>query len=252
MLITPVHSLVAIARNRWSQSIGTTGRNQSEHVVAITRCAHLTEFADKGVRSFHMSECLAQEGQFARVDKPGINYIITQLSETLGRHIKIRPISSAVIVEDWDAVVTDAEFLKRFPAPVDLCFDDVVRQLANWSKGEAGGERVAPMFAYRQDYSPDLTRIYGADDWYRETLAALAFGYPSDVVPLQAADFVVEQIKHDTDRREYEKFTLATGGITPALRNATPNGEDGHILDADGLGLCVAQFLKTGEIYPVD
>jgi len=35
----PVHSLVAIARNGWSQSIGTTGRDQSEQVVAITRCA---------------------------------------------------------------------------------------------------------------------------------------------------------------------------------------------------------------------
>ena len=32
--------LVAIARNGWSRSIGTTGRNQSEQVVAITRCAH--------------------------------------------------------------------------------------------------------------------------------------------------------------------------------------------------------------------
>src|ERR1019366_1652814 len=39
VLITPVHSLVAIARNGWSRSIGTTGHNQSEQVVAITRCA---------------------------------------------------------------------------------------------------------------------------------------------------------------------------------------------------------------------
>jgi hypothetical protein len=40
--VTPVHNpiaLVAIARNRWSSSIGTTGRHQSEQVVAITRCA---------------------------------------------------------------------------------------------------------------------------------------------------------------------------------------------------------------------
>ena len=44
MLITPVHSLVAIARNRWSQSIGTTGRNQSEQVVAITRWAHARQW----------------------------------------------------------------------------------------------------------------------------------------------------------------------------------------------------------------
>ena len=39
--VTPVHSWVAIARNGWSRSIGTGGRNQSEQLVAITRCAHL-------------------------------------------------------------------------------------------------------------------------------------------------------------------------------------------------------------------
>src|SRR3954454_7815112 len=38
--VTPVHRLVAIARNRWSRSIGTPGRDQSDSVVAITRCAH--------------------------------------------------------------------------------------------------------------------------------------------------------------------------------------------------------------------
>jgi hypothetical protein len=37
--VTPLHSLVAIARNGWSRSIGTPGRNQSESVVAIRRCA---------------------------------------------------------------------------------------------------------------------------------------------------------------------------------------------------------------------
>ena len=40
--VTSVHSLVAIARNGWSRSIGTPGRNQLEQVVAITRCAQLT------------------------------------------------------------------------------------------------------------------------------------------------------------------------------------------------------------------
>ena len=30
VLVTPVHSLAAIARNGWSRSIGTPGRNQSE------------------------------------------------------------------------------------------------------------------------------------------------------------------------------------------------------------------------------
>jgi protease II len=40
--VTSVHSLVAIARNGWSRSIGTPGRNQLERAVAITRCAQLT------------------------------------------------------------------------------------------------------------------------------------------------------------------------------------------------------------------
>ena len=38
----PVHRLVAIPRNRWSRSIGTPGRDQSEWLVAITRCAHVS------------------------------------------------------------------------------------------------------------------------------------------------------------------------------------------------------------------
>ena len=41
--VIPVHSLVAINRNRWSRSIGIGGRNQSEPVVAISRCAQSCE-----------------------------------------------------------------------------------------------------------------------------------------------------------------------------------------------------------------
>jgi hypothetical protein len=36
-LVTPAHSLVAIPRNRWSRSVGTSGRNRSVRVVAISR-----------------------------------------------------------------------------------------------------------------------------------------------------------------------------------------------------------------------
>lgn len=35
----PIHRVVAITRNRWSRSIGMTGRNQSERLVAIIRYA---------------------------------------------------------------------------------------------------------------------------------------------------------------------------------------------------------------------
>ena len=35
----PSERVVAFNRNEWSRSIGTPGRNQSELLVAITRCA---------------------------------------------------------------------------------------------------------------------------------------------------------------------------------------------------------------------
>ena len=47
--VTSVHSLVAIARNRWSRSIGTPGRNQLEQVVAITRCAQAARQDDRRI-----------------------------------------------------------------------------------------------------------------------------------------------------------------------------------------------------------
>ena len=38
-----LHRLVAIARNGWSRSIGTPGRNQSEQLVAMARYAHVAQ-----------------------------------------------------------------------------------------------------------------------------------------------------------------------------------------------------------------
>ena len=47
--VTSVHSLVAIARNGWSRSIGTPGRYQLEQVVAITR------YAQQGNREYRIT-----------------------------------------------------------------------------------------------------------------------------------------------------------------------------------------------------
>jgi len=46
----PVHRLVAIPRNRWSRSIGTPGRDQSEWLVAITRCAQSEKMSRRNFR----------------------------------------------------------------------------------------------------------------------------------------------------------------------------------------------------------
>ena len=58
--VTSVHSLVAIARNGWSRSIGTSGRNQLEQVVAITRCAQArVDLSEKGADITLRTEGLA-------------------------------------------------------------------------------------------------------------------------------------------------------------------------------------------------
>ena len=41
--------VVGINRNDWSQSIGTAGRDQSESLVAIIRCAHPRDVGAKKI-----------------------------------------------------------------------------------------------------------------------------------------------------------------------------------------------------------
>jgi hypothetical protein len=204
----------------------------------------LAEYWDKGVRWFHMADCLAQEDQFARIDKPSVNYIITRLSKILGAQLGLQPMFSAVVQDDWD-VVTDAAFLKRFPNPIDLCFDDLVRSLAEWSAKNASGELVAPLFAVG-DYGRH-GKLYEAEPWYRNTLGTLGFDYPSRVIPLQAADLLANQIRFDIEKRA----NLTVTGPTNALNWATGGRfVMGHWFDAETLDLAVRRFNETGAIWP--
>jgi hypothetical protein len=117
--------------------------------------AVLNEYADRGVRWFHMTDALAQRGQFAQIDKPHLNYIITQLSKQLGEE-PLTAFFAAVERDAWDAVATDAAFLRRFPHPIDLCFENLVQKLWGWGKRKADGELIAPMFAYSSEFSPRM------------------------------------------------------------------------------------------------
>jgi len=213
--------------------------------------AILDEFKDRGVRWFRMSEALAQEGQFARIDKVALDYILTQLSGVLHDSHAV-PLSSAVVREDWRAVVTDTEFLARFPDPIDLCFENIIRHLAAWSRQNAGGETVCPMFAYHQEFSPrmaEIGRLYGAQNWYRTVLGALAFDYPDRVIPLQCADLVAHQMNWDVEKRAYGPFDIASAGPTVVLHRATGGRfAHGNWYDAEGLRLTVKRFKETGAI----
>jgi len=213
----------------------------------------LEVYADKGVKTFHMAHCVAQEGEFAALDSFFSRSLIMKLSEVLARH-DIQPIWSMAVNEDWDEVVTDAEFLARFPKPLDLCFEHVVLTLHSWAKRRTNGELVAPMFSYQPEYyarMAEIGRVYGSRDWYRTVLGPIAFGFPSQVMPLQAADFVSHQINSRWEHVEYGEITLKNIGPTLALQNATAfNGMHvGGGFDRKSLRRVVEQFKKTGEIF---
>lgn len=214
--------------------------------------AILSPYQERGIKFFHMAESLAQEGQFGRIDKPNTNYLITQLAQILGEpSADLEPFFSAVVIEDWKAVVRDEAFLLRFPHPIDLCFENLVQNLWRWAKQSAGGEIVCPMFAYHREFAPrmaEIGRVYGAQDWYKTVLGPIAFGYPEQVIPLQGADLLAHQMNQDIAQRAFGPFDLGTGE-TKALRWAT-GGKfiRGNWFDAIGLELTIKRFRETGKI----
>jgi hypothetical protein len=210
----------------------------------------LADLAHLGVKSLHTAPAIAQEGEFNRVDKLTRNYVLTQLTAALGGS-GILPICSGVVKDDWDNVAVDAAFLARFPKPFDLCFDDIIRQLAKWSRDYAGCELVVPMFAYQREYysrMADIGKAYGAEDWYRKTLGPISFGYPEQVIPLQGADLLAHEMGIEIANQRYAPATGARFLLTKTIGIEAPLG---HWFDRDGLKKTIKNFLETGEIYTV-
>lgn len=217
--------------------------------------ARLALYADKGVRSFHMKDCCGAEGygKFARVNTDHRLHIINSLSGILEKS-DVQAIWSSVYNEDWNSVVTDPEFLNKFPKPFSLCFEHIVQQLWRWAKRNADGELVVPMFAYQPEYATHMSNVgaaYGQFPWYRDVLGPLAFDYPSRNVPLQGADLLAHEISWEWDRVGYgAPPTLMNIGIRRVLEKATGfNGLHlGGCFDANALKLTVERFKKTGSV----
>ena len=109
------------------------------------------------------------------------------------------------------------------------------------------------MFAFHNEFTPrmsEIGRLYGAHDWYKDVLGALAFDYPERVAPLQAADLLAHQMRWDAEKRIYGPFTLANMGPTRAVMNATGGRFIfGNLLEKDGLLKTMKRFKEAG--YPI-
>ena len=137
----------------------------------------MAPYVNYGVTTFHMRECLAGVRQYERLDSFWRNQHILDMGNVLTRH-DIQPVWSAVVAADW-ALVTDADFLARYPKPFDLCFEHTLVQLWEWAQQNTGGEAIAPMFALSKEYLPrmqDVGSAYLASEWYHKFLRPLSFG----------------------------------------------------------------------------
>lgn len=213
--------------------------------------AVLMEVEGLGIRSFHLSECLMADGQFARCEQPIRNYLVNQLSRILGRHA-LHPLYAAVVQDDWDELNDGSAFFLAFPSPIALCFETIVRELALWAEKNANGEEVAPVFAYRTEWSTGgglgapILQLYGSQPWYRKALAAIAFAWPDKCIPLQGADMIAGLSRMDVEARSGESwcgssvaFDQAKGGKFPA----------GGWYDRDALAVAIKRFHQTGSVY---
>jgi len=213
-------------------------------------------YADKGVRTFHATDCCGVEGygEFGLVDTFHRMNILNSLSGIL-MGSAVQPVWSAVYTEDWDAAVTDPAFLAAFPKPFHLCFEHIARQLAHWGASRIGaGERIPVMFACQagyQEWMAQASQSWAQPGWHKDVLGALAFDRPQRVIPLQCADLLAHEISWEWERREYgPRPTIATGGYRRLLERASAfNGlHVGGCFGVEGLCAAVERFKRTGSI----
>lgn len=201
-------------------------------------------------KTFHMVPCIEGRGEFAHLG--GLRHdLILRLSRIIGDS-GVRAIFCGVVDEDWRKVVTDEVFLRRFPKPLDLCFEDIILQMRAIGQENPQHDRPAMVFSHAPEYHQrmaELARVYAQSSWHSDYLGSITFSTPEALIPLQAADFIAHEIRFHIDRIEYgPPITMRDSGVRQILANAIPRGAIGHWYDEGGLRSMMARFTKTGQI----
>ncbi len=207
------------------------------------------------VRTFHAAHCLAEpgRGQFAALDQFHRHTIAKQLSRVICDRA-LHPIWCGVVVDDWHEATTE-NFRLRYPKPFDLCFEYVVARLWEWSQTYADGEKIAPMFAYQNEYKGSMDavdRAFRRNADFRKVLGPIAFGYPEDVLPLQCADFLAHEVGEYWRHVLYDDITWVNVGPRRLMGNLTETRgrpPENGVYDASAIKAAIRRFEKMGSAY---
>lgn len=162
---------------------------------------------------FHAAPCEAGDKPYQNVARPFRESLFSGLATVIAKHKPI-VINVAVKRADWDAAKARGE--TAFADPYHQVFEFAMQQLAQWSLVAMSGEPIALMFAKHPHYEEQgeqIFRLYAHSIW-GNVFAALAFGNPERIIPLQAADLVT----YEKTRREVAKQTDPNILMRPALR----------------------------------
>jgi hypothetical protein len=204
-----------------------------------------------GVQDFHLTECLAKRGDFAKLDTHKSELCALSFGQIIHQR---RPdaIWSGVLDEEWDELDVSAGFKARYPSPYQFLFHDIIWQLARWGRGFARGESIAPIFDVDAD-PRSVEPIYAAlktSPGYDNLVASVTFGSRRAFLPLQAADVIAGEMQRHWFDREYPDDPTT---IFPVWRNllvyATPMGNTGGMWGAETLARAAQAFDRTADPF---
>jgi len=183
----------------------------------------LSRVAGRPISWFHMTDCLAGDKQFAGISTAERGALIAYLTGISAEH-DVHVIWCGVNAQEFDRLTTP-QFRVRYPKPYDLCFDDIVGRLADWSRNRVEGSQVNIVFAEQAEYKNRNDVAYAA--WkahpqFNRFLGPLTYATPQQLVPLQSADLVVHQVRREWEGLEFKEVNLATNfQIQPSLDRIT-------------------------------
>jgi hypothetical protein len=210
--------------------------------------AVLDQFAHKGLKTFHMVECMGQSGECAGLEKFELRYLLMQLTDLL-ESADLKAVWSAVDVPDWHAATT-SEFRLAFPKPYDFCYSAVLSEVEAWARQHEGEDRVALVFAVQDEYRKRAKLTFDAWENFREHhnfYATLTHAYPWQYPGLQATDMLAYQTNLEWRGIQQQGPRLENNfGYDPLLTKITSrNGMGGGgLYDARALTSTVKSFAR--------
>jgi len=200
-----------------------------------------------GISSFHMTDIVSGTKQYAAIDSPNRNHLITQMAKIVGASAAV-PIFTGVSNCDFFSMQKSPEFQSRFPNPLSFCFEAIVVELLLWAREKVQNENLNMIYSFSEEHAPKelrmLRNIYQKKNWYGKAISSILFHDMEEFLGLQAADLLAHQMSN------HLKVSSILSGQTYALNWAT-NGRSpfGGWYEAEALARADQQLNETGMIY---